>query len=90
MRLIKLLGVLILAGLIGLAGYAYFGDMEPQRREIRTPISTEAPARIAPQARVAPISDAVAATAPAPAAGEPAPTTADAAPEAAEAAGDLD
>ena len=40
MRLIKVLAVLILAALIGLAGYAYFGDMEPVRREVRSPLST--------------------------------------------------
>ncbi|MDB6178063.1 hypothetical protein PAF17_11175 [Paracoccus sp. Z330] len=38
MRLIKLLVVLILAGLIGLVGYAYLGDMEPQRQEVRSPV----------------------------------------------------
>lgn len=39
MRLLKLLVVLILAGLIGLAGYAYFGDMEPDQEEMRTPVA---------------------------------------------------
>ncbi|WP_216033511.1 hypothetical protein [Paracoccus marinaquae] len=39
MRLIKVLVVLILAGLIGLIGYAYLGDMEPRRQEVRSPIA---------------------------------------------------
>ncbi|MDM7458767.1 MAG: hypothetical protein P3W94_005310 [Paracoccus sp. (in: a-proteobacteria)] len=43
MRLIKLLVVVSLAALIGLTGYAYFGDMEPVRREIRTPLTLGAP-----------------------------------------------
>lgn len=46
MRLIKVLAVLILAVLIGLVGYAYFGDMEPVQHEVRTPLAagTGAPA----------------------------------------------
>ncbi len=43
MRLIKLLVVLILAGLIGLVGYAYLGDMEPLRQEVRSPVGNEVP-----------------------------------------------
>lgn len=42
MRLIKLLVVVILAGLIGLVGYAYLGDMDPQRQEVRSPVGNEA------------------------------------------------
>lgn len=38
MRLIKILVVLILAAVIALLGYAYLGDMEPQRREVRDAI----------------------------------------------------
>ena len=38
MRLLKVLVVLILAALAGLAGYAYLGDMQPTRTEVRTPI----------------------------------------------------
>lgn len=40
MRLIKVLVVLILAALIGLVGYAYFGDMSPVQREVRSPLAT--------------------------------------------------
>jgi len=47
MRLLKVLVVLILAAVIGLAGYAYFGDMEPVRSEVRSPIGG-APAAPAP------------------------------------------
>jgi hypothetical protein len=39
MRKIKVVVVLVLAGLIGLAGYAYFGDMAPNRTEIRSPLA---------------------------------------------------
>lgn len=39
MRLLKVLVVLILAAVIGLAGYAYFGDMQPVRSEVRSPVS---------------------------------------------------
>lgn len=46
MRLLKLLGVLILAAVAGLIGYAYFGDMNPTRNEVRQPI--EIPADAAP------------------------------------------
>ncbi|WP_265500251.1 hypothetical protein [Paracoccus beibuensis] len=38
MRMLKLLVILILAGLIGLVGYAYLGDMTPNRTEVRTPL----------------------------------------------------
>ncbi|MBK4215643.1 hypothetical protein JJJ17_06875 [Paracoccus caeni] len=38
MRLLKVLAVLILVGVIALAGYAYFGDMEPTRTEVRHPV----------------------------------------------------
>ena len=38
MRLLKVLVVLIMAAVIGLAGYAYFGDMQPVRSEVRSPI----------------------------------------------------
>ncbi|MFA5539364.1 MAG: hypothetical protein WCZ72_08765 [Gemmobacter sp.] len=38
MRKLKVLAVLVLAGLIGLAGYAYFGDMRPETRQIEIPV----------------------------------------------------
>ncbi|SET17695.1 hypothetical protein SAMN04489858_103280 [Paracoccus homiensis] len=41
MRLLKVLVVLILAAVIGLVGYAYFGDMDPKRQEVRQPIAAE-------------------------------------------------
>ncbi|WP_168217588.1 hypothetical protein [Paracoccus liaowanqingii] len=41
--MLKLLVVLILAGLIGLAGYAYFGDMAPVQQEVRHPLTLDAP-----------------------------------------------
>lgn len=43
MRLIKVLAVVILAAVIGLAGYAYFGDMEPMRKETRLPLQLGMP-----------------------------------------------
>lgn len=39
MRLLKLLVVLILAALIGLTAFAYLGDMEPVRQEVRSPVT---------------------------------------------------
>ena len=51
MRKLKLLVVLILAGVIGLAAYAYFGDMAPTRQEVRSPLALDqAPAADAPAA----------------------------------------
>lgn len=40
MRIFKLLIVVILAMLIGLVAYAYLGDMESERQEVRIPIDT--------------------------------------------------
>lgn len=53
MRLLKVLVVLILAAVVGLAGYAYFGDMQPVRTEVRSPIggSPAAPAPAATDVR---------------------------------------
>ena len=48
MRMLKLLVVLILAGLIGLAGYAYFGGMAPTRQEVRSPLQLNAPTAAEP------------------------------------------
>ncbi|MDP5305968.1 hypothetical protein [Paracoccus spongiarum] len=39
MRVLKLLVVLVLAAVVGLAGYAYLGDMEPSRQEVRSPVA---------------------------------------------------
>ncbi|MFV0382546.1 hypothetical protein [Paracoccus sp. (in: a-proteobacteria)] len=39
MRLLKFLVVLILAAVIGVAGFAYFGDMAPRQTEMRVPIA---------------------------------------------------
>lgn len=39
MRLLKLVVVLILAALIGIVGYAYLGDMDPVRKEVRSPVT---------------------------------------------------
>nr|WP_111298111.1 hypothetical protein [Paracoccus saliphilus] len=51
MRMLKLLVVLILAALIGLAGYAYFGDLTPTRTEVRRPLD---PAAVAPAPSTSP------------------------------------
>ena len=39
MRLLKLIAFLVVAALIALVGYAYFGDMQPVRSEVRSPIA---------------------------------------------------
>lgn len=41
MRLAKILAVLLVAAVLGLIGYAYLGDMEPQPQEIRQPVTLE-------------------------------------------------
>ncbi|MDO5613460.1 MAG: hypothetical protein Q4G14_09505 [Paracoccus sp. (in: a-proteobacteria)] len=41
MRLVKFLAVLLVAAALGLIGYAYLGDMEPQQQEIRQPVALE-------------------------------------------------
>lgn len=41
MRLLKLVAVLIVAAVAGLVGYAYLGDMAPQRSETRAPVTLE-------------------------------------------------
>lgn len=40
-RLLKVLGVIAILGAIALAGYAYLGDIEPERRETRVPVQLE-------------------------------------------------
>lgn len=57
MRLLKVLMVLILAAVIGLVGYAYFGDMQPVRTEVRSPVAG-VPAATAPDAAPDAASDA--------------------------------
>ena len=39
MRLLRVVVVLALLAVAGLAAYAYLGDMTPQRREVRVPVS---------------------------------------------------
>lgn len=53
MRLIKVLVVLILAAVIGLVSYAYFGDMQPVRSEVRLPIGSAPVTTPAPPAEPA-------------------------------------
>lgn len=50
MRLLKLLVVLILAAVIALAAYAYFGDMAPRQNEVRNPIAISVGSGTAPAA----------------------------------------
>lgn len=39
MRLLRVVVVLALLAVAGLSAYAYFGDMAPERREMRVPVS---------------------------------------------------
>ena len=57
MRLLKVLVVLIVAAVIGLAGYAYLGDMQPVRSEVRSPIGA-APVTGPAPGQAAPAQDA--------------------------------
>ncbi|WP_199258416.1 hypothetical protein [Paracoccus binzhouensis] len=41
MRLLKLVAVLVLLILAGLTGYAYFGDMSSDPREMRMPVELD-------------------------------------------------
>ncbi|MFC3568972.1 hypothetical protein [Paracoccus sp. TOH] len=41
MRLLKVVAVLVLLILAGLAGYAYFGDMSSDPREMRMPVELD-------------------------------------------------
>ncbi len=41
-RVIKLLVVLAILGFVGLSAYAYLGDMTPEPREIRLPVTLHA------------------------------------------------
>ena len=41
MRLLRVVVVLLILALVGLAGYAYFGDMAADPTEIRVPVQLE-------------------------------------------------
>jgi hypothetical protein len=41
-RIAKLLAVLAVLGGTGVAGYAYLGDMAPERTEVRVPVTLDA------------------------------------------------
>ncbi len=41
-RLVKLVLLLLIAGFIGLTGYAYFGDLSPDQREVTQPVTLDA------------------------------------------------
>ena len=62
MRLLKLIAFLVVAALIALVGYAYFGDMAADSRQMRVPVELDldlpaaAPAAETP-APAAPASD---------------------------------
>ncbi len=40
-RLLKALFVLVLLGFLGLVGYAYLGDLSPQRSDVRQPVELD-------------------------------------------------
>jgi hypothetical protein len=42
-RLVKLVMLLVIVGFIGLTGYAYFGDLSPQQRDVTQPVNLNAP-----------------------------------------------
>lgn len=86
MRLLKVIVALAILAFAGLAGYAYLGDMAPQRQELRVPVTLEnggaTAGRASPTAPAAPPAEPEAATET-----PPEPTTSDApAPADAEAA----
>lgn len=41
-RIIKALVLLVIFGFIGLAGYAYFGDLSPVQGEVKKPVVLDA------------------------------------------------
>lgn len=41
MRLLKIVIVLVVLAFLGLAGYAYFGDMAPRQQEVRQPVDLQ-------------------------------------------------
>lgn len=71
MRLLKVMVALILLAVIALAGYAYFGDMEPTRTEVRQPIAVGAGSGTSTPAAVTTDAETPAATETAPASEEP-------------------
>ena len=42
-RLVKLMLLLAVLGFLGLIGYAYFGDLSPEQREVTQPVTLDAP-----------------------------------------------
>ena len=50
MRLLKVLLALAILAIAGLSGFAYLGDMTPERREMRVPITLEAGGAVAGRA----------------------------------------
>ena len=50
MRLLKILIFLFVLGFAGLAGYAYFGDMDPERTEARIPVRLDMDGAVAMEA----------------------------------------
>lgn len=40
-RLFKLFVFLAVVGIAGLVGYAYLGDLSPERSEVRTPVTLD-------------------------------------------------
>lgn len=41
LRILKVIFILAAMGFVGLAGYAYLGDMTPERSEVRTPVELD-------------------------------------------------
>lgn len=41
LRILKIILLLAIIGFVGLAGYAYLGDMAPERSEVRTPVELD-------------------------------------------------
>ena len=71
MRLLWVVAILVILLLGGLTGYAYFGDMGADPREMRLPVELDLGSSPAPATAGAPAADA---PAPAPAATAPATT----------------
>jgi hypothetical protein len=42
-RVVKLMLLLAVLGFLGLVGYAYFGDLSPEQREVTQPVTLDAP-----------------------------------------------